>query len=319
MTKALRFIVVVLLTGCFAVLSSQVSQREDTSTYVLGPDDQIKIWALGLEQLSDKNVRVEPNGDIDLPIYGKIRAEGLTLDQLKAELVKRFSQDVLNPEVSIEIVEFGSQPVSVMGSVNRPGIVQLHGHKTLLEVVSMAEGMRPDAGPRINISRPVQYGEIPLPNAKNDPSGRFSVADVVVKDLLEGKNPAANILISPHDTITVPRAEAVYVMGAVHKPGEVPLKDNVGISVLQALASAEGLGATPAPGNARIVRLVPGTSERKEIPVDLTKVQAGSAEDLTMRPNDILVVPTSGPKKAAARAVEAAIQTVTGIAIWGRY
>jgi protein involved in polysaccharide export with SLBB domain len=105
-------------------------------------------------------------------------------------------------------------------------------------------------------------------------------------------------------------------MGEVKKPGEVALKSNASISVLQALASAEGLGPTPAPQNARIVRIMPGTAERKEIPVDLRKVLAGTAEDVSMRPNDILVVPPSGPKKVAARVIEAAIQTATGIVIW---
>jgi polysaccharide export outer membrane protein len=142
------------------------------------------------------------------------------------------------------------------------------------------------------------------------------VAEVPVKGLLAGASPADNILISPHDVVTVPIAESVYVMGAVKKPGEVALKENPSISVLQALASAEGYGETPAPQNARIVRLVPGTSDRKEIPVDLTKIQNGKAEDIGMRPNDILVVPPSGPKRVASRVVEAAIQTATGVIIW---
>jgi len=126
-----------------------------------------------------------------------------------------------------------------------------------------------------------------------------------------------NILVYPYDVITVPTAEAVFVIGEVKKPGEVTLKGD-GVTVLQALASADGYGPTPAPQNAKIVRLVPGTSERKEIPVDLSKILAGKAEDVAMRPNDILVVPPSGPKKLAERALEAAIQAATGVAIWRR-
>src|SRR5258708_23120668 len=164
----------------------------------------------------------------------------------------------------------------------------------------------------------IEHGPIPLRTAKSDPTGNFSVAEVEVKDLLSGTVPADNILIFPNDVVTVPTAEAVFVMGEVHKPGEVPLKSNSSITVLQALASAEGFGQTPAPQNSRIVRLVAGSSERREIPVDLKKVLAGTAEDIAMRPNDILVVPPNAPKKAAARAVEAAVQTATGIAIWRR-
>jgi polysaccharide export outer membrane protein len=224
----------------------------------------------------------------------------------------------LKPEVSIEIVDFGSQPVSVMGAVNHPGVHQLRGGKTLVEVVSMADGLKADAGPRISISRRIEYGPIPLPTASTDSTGKFSVGSVSVKDLLAGKSPAENIRVYPHDVITVPAAESVYVMGEVRKPGEVALKDNASISVLKALASAEGFGPAPAYKEARIVRLVEGTKERKEIPVDLKKILAGTAEDIAMRPNDILVVPPSGPKKAATRAVEAAVQTITGIAIWHR-
>jgi len=312
----------ILLTACFLATGQQVpaspapAQHEEQSQYVLGPDDQVKVWVLGVEEISDKPLRIDPSGDIDLPLIGQIHAGGLTLEELRAELTQRFSKEVLKPQVSVEIADFGSQPVSVMGAVNHPGVHQLRGRKTLMEVISMADGLRQDAGPRIKISREIQYGPVPLGTAKTDATGQFSVAEVAVKDLLAGTNPTENILIFPHDVVTVPGAEAVYVIGEVRKPGEVGLKGNATISVLQALSSAEGFGLTPAPQAAKIIRSVPGTTERTEIPVDLKKVIAGKAEDIAMRPNDILVVPPSGPKKAAARAVEAAIQTATGIVIW---
>jgi polysaccharide export outer membrane protein len=310
-----RYAMTVLFLPCLAAMLLGASSQ-DPAQYLLGPDDQIKVWALGVDEIADKPLRLDPAGNIDLPLIGKVHAGGLTVDQLKEDLNERFSKDLLDPKVSVQIVEFGSQPVSVMGAVNRPGIHQLNGRKTLMEVLSLAEGLRQDAGPRINISRKVEYGPIPLANARPDPTGQFSVADVPVKELLGGASPADNILISPHDVVTVPIAESVFVMGAVKKPGEVALKENPSISVLQALASAEGYGETPSPQNARIVRVVPGSSDRKEIPVDLTKIQNGKAEDLAMRANDILVVPPSGPKRVATRAVEAAIQTATGVIIW---
>jgi polysaccharide biosynthesis/export protein len=303
---------------CFLAAILLGASSQVPAQYVLGPDDQIKVWALGVEEITDKPLRLDPAGDIDLPLIGKVHAGGLTVDQLKETLGQRYSKDLLDPKVSVQIVEFGSQPVSVMGAINRPGIHQLNGRKTLMEVLSLAEGLRQDAGPRINISRKIEYGPIPLANARPDSTGQFSVAEVPVKQLLAGVTPADNILISPHDVVTVPLAESVFVMGAVKKPGEVALKENPSISVLQALASAEGYGETPSPQNARIVRLVPGTADRREIPVDLTKIQNGKAEDIAMRANDILVVPPSGPKRAATRAIEAAIQTATGIIIWHR-
>jgi|SRR5579883_385364 len=297
---------------------SPLAGSETPSEYLLGPGDQIKIWVRGLEEASEKSVRIGPSGDLDLPVAGQIHAAGLTTEQLRSKLVERFAKELLHPEVSVEIIDFGSQPVSVMGAVNRPGVHQLHGHKTLGEVLSLAEGLRPDAGSRITITREIKNGQIPLPTAALDPTGEFSVAAVNVRQLLAGERPADNIQIYPRDLITVPSAEVVYVVGEVKRPGEVLLKDRDTISALQALAEAEGLGPTPAPQSAKIMRLVPGQAGRTEIPVNLSKVQEGKAEDIAMRPNDILVIPPSGPKKAALRATEAAIQTVTGVIIWRR-
>jgi polysaccharide export outer membrane protein len=309
--------------ACFFVLCCGLHGQtpeptQSLSQYVLGPDDQIKVWALGVEEVSDKPVRIDPGGDIDLPVAGKVHAAGLTLEELKASLIRQFSASLLDPKVSVEIVDFGSQPVSVMGAVNHPGVLQLRGRKTLAEVISLADGLRQDAGPRVSISRQIRYGAIPLRDAKPDATGEFSVATVHLKSLMAGASPAENILISPHDVISVPAAELVYVVGDVKKPGEVALKDRDTISVLQALSSAEGYGPTPAPQNAKLVRAAPDGKERTEIHVNLQKIMAGKGEDIAMRPNDILVVPPSAPKKVALRVVEAAIATVTGIVIWRR-
>jgi len=247
-----------------------------------------------------------------------VRAAGLTVEQLRTELIEKCATQVRKPEVSIEIVDFGSQPVSVMGAVNHPGVLQLQGRKTLAEVLSMAGGLTQDAGPRVKISREVRYGAIPLSSAKADSTSGFSVAEVDVKDLLTASNPAVNIPVCPHDVITVPSAEKVFVIGQVRKPGTFVLEEKKGISVLQALSMAEGLGTAPAPQKSKILRAIPGQTERQQIPVNLSKILEGKAEDLEMRPNDILVVPSSSPKRAAARALEAAIQTATGVVIWRR-
>src|SRR6266849_7019117 len=114
----------ILLAACFLATGQQVpaspapAQREQQSHYVLGPDDQVKVWVLGVEEISDKPLRIDPGGDIELPLIGEIHAGGLTLEQLRAELTQRFSKEVLRPQVSVEIVDFCSQPVSVMGAVN---------------------------------------------------------------------------------------------------------------------------------------------------------------------------------------------------------
>ena len=310
-----------LALACFAPAQQTLSIRtpapaEDV-TYVMGPDDQLKIWALGVEEISDKPVRIDPSGNIDLPVAGRVHAAGLSAEQLKTELEHRLAHEVRKPEVTIEIVEYGSQPVTVLGAVNHPGVLQLSGRKTVAEILSMAGGLSPAAGPYIKISRQARWGSIPLQNAQADSTGSFTVATVKVQPLLAGTRPTDNILIRPHDTITVPNAEMVYVVGAVKKPGSFALNDRESVSVLQALSMAEGLGSAPKPQNSRILRTVSGSSEREEIPVDLRKIMAGKGEDQALRANDILFVPESTSKKVAARAAEAAVQAATGVVIWG--
>jgi polysaccharide export outer membrane protein len=314
----LTFIVLISGAGLSAqTIAPSNPPQQNLVQYRLGAGDQVRIWVLGLEEFfNDKPHRVEPGGDLNLPLAGKIHAAGMTVDDLKAFLVERLVKEVLRPEVSIEITEFGSEPVSILGAVNHPGVHQLQGRKTLVEVISLADGMKDNAGPRITISRQIENGPIPLLNARTDPSGKFSVAEVEAKGLLTGAHPAENILICPNDVVTVPPAESVFVIGEVHKPGEVPMRDSDTLTVLQALSRAEGFGPTPAPHHSRIIRFIPGAKERQEIPVDLNKMLAGKAEDLPLRANDILVIPPNTARKVAVRALEAAVQTAVGMAIW---
>ena len=311
-------LVSLLLGGIVLMAGQAAGQPVGAAGYVLGADDQIKISVLGVEELADRTVRIEPSGDIDLPIAGKVPASGLTLDQFKARLADRLSKSLVKPQISVEIVDFGSQPVSIMGAVNHPGVHQLRGRKSLAEVLALGDGLRPDAGPHVTITREIRYGAIPLRNAWPDATGKYSVATVEIKELMSGANPADNIPIFPHDVISVPTADLIYVIGDVKKPGEITLKEHSTMSVLQAVSTAGGYGPTPAPQHARIVRVSPGDAQRREIPVDLRKIMAGQSEDMMMRPNDILVVPDNSLKKAGNRALEAAVQAITGIVIWSR-
>lgn len=292
------------------------SGTQTQSGYILGADDSLKIWALGVDEITDKPVRIDTSGFLDLPLIGRVHAAGLTVNQLEANLIQRLSSEIRDPRVSVEVVDFGSQPVTVIGAVTQPGVHQLQGRKTLAEVLSLAGGLKDDCGPKINISRSLKWGTIPLPNAKNDSTGQFSIADVRVKDLLAANDPSLNIMIEPNDVITVPQAEMVYVIGAVKKPGGFILNKESTVSVLQALSLAEGLGDTPSPGKSKILRPIPGSTQRQEIALDLKKVLGGKGEDVALRPNDILFVPTNTPKKAVAKAAETVLQTAAGVAIY---
>src|SRR5262249_17256690 len=153
-------------------------------------------------------------------------AAGMTLEELESELVVALKPYIRQPKVAVAIAEFHSQPVSVIGAVNTPGILQLQGTKTLVEILSMAGGLRTDAGNIVAITRRQEWGALPLPGAKPDPTGQFSTGEVKLKDILEARNPEHNLIIRPNDIISVPHAEVVYVLGAVKKAGGFTLSDH---------------------------------------------------------------------------------------------
>lgn len=289
------------------------------SSYVLGPDDQISIRALDAPEITDKPLRIGAGGQINLPMVGRLRAAGLTVEELERQLSERLRVYVRDPQVAVSVTEFRSQPVSVIGAVNQPGIHQLEGTKRLIEVLSLAGGLRNDAGNTINITRRKEWGDIPLPNVKPDASGEFTVAEVGVKSIMDAENPKANIAIRPNDVITVPKADLIYVIGSVRRSGGFVLGERETISVLQALSLAEGLERTAAPRNAKILRLSGNENkDRTEIAVDVKKILEGKSGDVWMQANDVLFIPGSAAKTATLRGIEAAIQVGTGVAIWRR-
>jgi polysaccharide export outer membrane protein len=268
------------------------------SGYVLGPDDQIVIRALEGLDLGDKPVLIGTNGNITLPLIGRVQAAGLTVEQLEAELASRLKTYVQEPQISVTVTEFRSQPVSVFGAVTTPGVVQLRGRKTLYEVLSMAGGPRETAGSTVSIVRLLENGPIPLPGAGPDPTGRFSTAELDMQQILDGRNPAANIEIKPHDVISVSQSNGrtVYVVGDVQRSGAFNLGGQRTISVLSALSMAGGLGRTAKPEQAKIFRPAADPQKHEEIAVNIKQILAGKAEDIALRPDDVLVVPTSSRK-----------------------
>lgn len=288
------------------------------STYVLGAGDQISIRILQAQEIAEKPFRIEPGGFIELPLIGRVRASGLTIQQLQLELGERLMTYIRDPQVTVSIDEYRSQPVSILGAVTTPGVHQLQGRKTLTEVLSMAGGLRQDSGSSVKITRRLEWGRIPLPTAVDHPAGGFSVAEVNLKALMEAKNPEENVLVKPNDVISVPRAQMVYLIGEVEKSGGFVLNERETVSVLQSLSLAGGLRRTAAPQSAKILRLTTGAAKRTEIPVDLRRILGGKASDVDLQPDDILFVPGNNAKRAGLRAVEVAIQLGTGILIWRR-
>lgn len=284
----------------------------------LGPGDQVVIRALHVAEITDKPMRIGEDGTLQLPLVGRVKAAGLTVNQLADAMRRRLSEYLVDPQVSAELVEMKSHPVSVIGALVTPGVYQLQGQKRLLEMISGAGGLREDAGSVVRITRARAQGPLPLENAKPDATGAYFVGEVRVADLMTAKNPAENILVRPDDVITVPRGRLVYVMGEVHKPGGFVLREQESMSVLQALALSEGLMPTAGRKNARILRPLADGAGKQEIPVDIASILSGKTADMGLRPDDVLFVPNSAPRSAAMRAVEAAVQIGTGVVIWRR-
>ena len=216
--------------------------------------------------------------------------------------------------MAITVVEYRSQPVSVIGSVGQPGVVQLEGRKTLIEVLAKAGGLRPEAANTIKITRRAESGAIPLASAVNDPSGQFSVAEVSLNGIMQATHPEDNILVLPNDVITVPRAALVYVVGEVKKQGGFILQERASVSGLQALAMAEGFTIGAAPQSAMIIRQTP--DGRGQIPTNLKEVLQGKRSDVQLLPEDILFVPANVAKNALVRVAQTAIQAATSATIY---
>jgi polysaccharide biosynthesis/export protein len=297
--------------------SANVQAGGIIADYVLGPGDQITLMVLGLEdEYKEKLFRIDGSGDVTLPLIGRIHASGLGMAALEADLKVRLATFLKDPQIVVSIASFGSEPVSVLGAVRNPGIIQLQGRKTLFEVLSMAGGLQPEAGSLVQVTRPLANGAIPSPNVRTDTTAHISIASVRLRDIIDLSNAAENIEIRPGDTISVPKTAIVYVIGSVSKPGGYPLNENESLSALQVLALAEGLQTTASASKARILRSVPGLPDRTETPVDLYRLMAGKKPDVQLRADDILFVPGSKAKKAGLRTIDAIVNAATYATIY---
>lgn len=285
--------------------------------YALAAGDQIILHVIDLDEITDKPILIDPNGFVDVPLAGRFRAAGLTLEQFKVELGTRLSKYINNPKISVSLTDDHSRPVSIIGAVKSPGVHQLPGSERLIEVLSLAGGINEDAGSRVILTREQKWGKIPLPNATVDLTTGSSIASLSLDDLLASKNPSDNIFVFPDDIISIPKAEIVYVLGDVKKAGGFQLSSHPSISLLQALALAEGADHDAALGRARILRQAPGGDGKPtEIQVDITQIFAGKAPDIPLQGNDVLFVPSSSLKSGSRRAAESILQAATGIAIY---
>jgi polysaccharide biosynthesis/export protein len=302
-------------TTADAPASAPSAAPTNVTSYVLGPEDQITIRVFAADDIPDKPVQIDNDGTVTLPMIGQVHAAGLTVEQLQTNLVTAYKKYFKDPQVTVQVNDFRSQPVSVAGNVSTPGVVQLRGNRNLMEVIGQAGGLRADAGDSVLITRNLSEGPIPVAGAFTDPTGKYSVAHIDVRSIMSGKDPEANIQIKPHDVITIPRARMIYVLGNVGRPGGYVLTENETMSLTQAIALAGGWDKMASLSGARILRSSNGPM-REEIPANIKKIMENKAPDVQMKPDDILYIPNSLGKAFGARGAEAGIGLGTGVLVW---
>src|SRR5579862_3129430 len=241
-----------------AILATAQSSPDATaraaSPFRLSIDDVIQVRVLDADEISDKALKVGSDGFISLTTVGRLQAAGLTVEEVQAEIVDNLKRFFVNPDVTVSVVETHKDSISVIGAVKNPGVIQLSGRKTLVEVMSLAGGPTDDAGYTAIVMRRKENGPLPLPNASSDPGGEFSVAEVNVQSMMQAHDAGSNILMMPNDVISVPKAEMVYVIGDVVKPGSIAMGGQKGVTVLQAIAITSGLGKTAKATQTKILR-----------------------------------------------------------------
>ncbi len=276
-----------------AVPAQELPQDTIRPNYVLGPNDQILIRAPEAEEIDQKPFRVDADGNINLPLVGRIHAAGMTMQELEADLVRRLREYIREPQVFITPVQFRSAPVYFDGLFVKPGIYALQGNRTLTEMLTTVGGVQPGASRHITITRHAEYGPIPLPNAVVDPQRKVSTVEISLGSLRQDISPAENILLQPYDLVQVGRAELVYMNGEVLKVGGIDLGERDSISILQAISQSGGLGRDAKKDKIRILRSVLGTNRRYAIDIDVSQLYDGKGLDVPLLPNDVVYVPRS--------------------------
>lgn len=247
----------------------------------IGAGDLVEMSVFDTPELSGK-LRVSNTGDITLPLVGSLHVAGLKADDMQNLIRQKFIDGgfLKNPQVTVFVAEYATQGVSVLGEIKTPGVYPAFGAHNLVDYISLAGGLTPLAGTNITITR---VGH------PDDPEHVKISARAAAKPL---NNPE----ILPGDAIFVEKTGLVYVIGEVARPGGFPMNHDDHLTILQAIALAEGTTYTAAKSSTKIIRSTP--QGHQEIPVDLKKILASKATDELLQDNDILFVPSSAAKAA---------------------
>ena len=279
----------------------------------MGPHDLIAVSIYGSPELS-RTVRISSEGLIRLPMLRRrLEAAGRLPAEMESAIAESLIEEriLVDPVVTVTVVEYHSRPISVAGAVRRPVTFQAYGTVTLLEAITRAEGLSADAGPEIVVNR-METGTEESPRL---------VRRIPVKELLDGRDLGVNLRLYGGEQILVPEADKIFVVGNVKRPGAFPVRDSSDTTLLKLLALAEGL--TPYAGRrAYLYRRETGRTAKTEIPIELRKIVERKAADVPLQANDILYIPDSKGRRMTLSALERiagfGMATASGVLIWGR-
>ncbi|HPW16977.1 MAG TPA: polysaccharide biosynthesis/export family protein [Candidatus Aminicenantes bacterium] len=250
--------------------------------YRIGPKDLLEISVLGVPEIAKLVVRVSEESRITLPLLGEVEVGDLTKFELEKKLAALAGEKiVLNPQVTVHILEYMSRRVSVIGAVETPGPFELLGRQTVLAALAQAGGLTRDAGEEIVVIRQLPGGE--------SASFRISVDGLFVQG-----DPRLNIALEPGDVVNVPvdKPVPIYVFGQVRNPGALQVKRSSLPSLTQAIAQAGGF--TDRANRRRVqVRRKDASGRELEITVNVRDILKGKLKDVPLQVNDTVYVPES--------------------------
>lgn len=274
----------------------------------IGADDLISVAVYDSPELT-RTVRVSDDGQIRLPMLRRaIPVAGLMPRELEASIgdALRAEQILIDPVVTVTVVEYRSRPVSVAGAVKHPVTFQATGNITLLDALTRADGLATEAGSEILVTHAMT-------------NGKTVTQRIAIRELFEGEHPELNQRLTGGEEIRVPEAARIYALGNIKNPGAFSLKDGKETSVLKVLALAGGL-APFSSKQAYIYRPKPGAQDKDEIPVALNHIIARKSPDVALKADDIFYVPDDKGRRLSAAALEKIVgfgaATTSGLLIW---
>ncbi|MGZ4816069.1 MAG: polysaccharide biosynthesis/export family protein, partial [Terriglobales bacterium] len=239
-------------TGAREAFGTATLASERREKIRIGAGDLIEVSVYGVSDFR-QDARVNESGDVSLPLVGSVRIGGATTEEAQDVIAKWLVEGAYfrDPHVMVVIKDFASQGISVLGEVTRPGVYPMVGTRRLYDLISQAGGFTPKAGQLVTITH------------RDDPQNPMRI--VMSQD--PAKSTETNVEIYAGDTIAVSKAGIVYVVGDVQRPGGFVMENNERMTVLQAVALAQGTNRTASLGSARILRRTPNGPSEVKIPL----------------------------------------------------